>query len=134
MLSMAMSQIAWRPIFRESSSSSSDVANYGGNYSYPYKEEMEKRRLFLQSYQFCRKKTMKERIRCSFFRVKRVVLIRLRSAKKIRKNILWLIRNRYGIFFSIRRRTFVRLHNSNSINYYGNKKKKIRRSRFSCLW
>ncbi|THG19690.1 hypothetical protein TEA_024970 [Camellia sinensis var. sinensis] len=49
-----------------------------------YSMEMEKRQLFLRSYQFCRKKSVAERIKGSFFRVKRVVWSRFRSARKIR--------------------------------------------------
>nr|XP_027114998.1 uncharacterized protein LOC113733058 [Coffea arabica] len=74
--------------------------------------DMEKRQLFLRSYQFSRKKSMAERIKKSFFRVKRVIWVRLRSAKKIRK-MVWS-RLKYGFFFtSRRRRFFLRLHGNN---------------------
>ncbi|KAI8024539.1 hypothetical protein LOK49_LG03G00584 [Camellia lanceoleosa] len=74
--------------------------------------EMEKRQLFLRSYQFCRKKSDAERIKGSFFRVKRVVWSRFRSARKIRK-IVWF-RLRYGLFYSTTKRNFLRLHNPNT--------------------
>ncbi|KAI5658272.1 hypothetical protein M9H77_27065 [Catharanthus roseus] len=80
-----------------------------------YSDMMEKRQLFLRSYQFSRKKSMGERIKGSFFRVKRVICIRLRSAKKIRKAV-WL-RIRYGLFYNTRRRKFfLRLHSNNNDN------------------
>ncbi|KAG9130280.1 hypothetical protein Leryth_004274 [Lithospermum erythrorhizon] len=69
---------------------------------------MEKRQLFLRSYQFSRKKSVSERIKGSFFRVKRVVFMRLKTARKIRK-MVWL-RIRYGFFCFRRRRFFLRLH------------------------
>ncbi|CAL5354864.1 unnamed protein product [Camellia sinensis] len=77
-----------------------------------YSMEMEKRQLFLRSYQFCRKKSVAERIKGSFFRVKRVVWSRFRSARKIRK-IVWF-RLRYGLFYSTTKRNFLRLHNPNT--------------------
>ncbi|XAR49210.1 hypothetical protein NMG60_11032325 [Bertholletia excelsa] len=81
---------------------------------YPY-TDIEKRQLFLRSYQFSRKKTVAERIRGSFFRVKRVIWVRLRSARKIRR-MLWF-RIRHGLFFGFSRknqRRFLRLNNSNN--------------------
>lgn len=87
--------------------------------------DMEKRQLFLRSYQFCRKKTVSEKIKSSFIRVKRVIWVRLRSAKKIRK-MVWF-RIRHGLFYSTkRRRWFLRLHNHNNYCY--------RSSSYSCLW
>ncbi|CAI9765253.1 unnamed protein product [Fraxinus pennsylvanica] len=77
--------------------------------------ELEKRQLFLRSYQFSRKQSLTEKIKKSLFRVKRVIWGRFRSARKLRK-ILWL-KLKNGLFFtsSRRRRRFsLRLHNCNS--------------------
>ncbi|CAN4110839.1 unnamed protein product [Withania somnifera] len=78
--------------------------------------DIEKRQLFLRSYQFSRKKSVNERIKKSFFRVKRVIWVKLRSATKIRK-LIWL-KLKYGIFGYRRRRRrfFRRLQNSNYYN------------------
>ncbi|KAK7853558.1 hypothetical protein CFP56_035487 [Quercus suber] len=46
---------------------------------------MEKRQLFLRSYQFCRKRSLSERLKGSFIRVKRVICLRLRCARRFRK-------------------------------------------------
>ncbi|CAA2995373.1 Hypothetical predicted protein [Olea europaea subsp. europaea] len=76
--------------------------------------ELEKRQLFLRSYQFSRKQSLTEKIKKSLFRVKRVIWGRFRSARKLRK-ILWL-RLTNGLFFtssrrrSSSRRFFLRLH------------------------
>ncbi|KAL3538409.1 hypothetical protein ACH5RR_001775 [Cinchona calisaya] len=97
--------------------------------------EMEKRQLFLRSYQFSRKKSMSERIKRSFFRVKRVIWVRLRSAKKIRK-IVWS-RLKFGFFFSFRRRRFfLRLHSNNNKYYYTshNVPSSWPSSSSSCFW
>ncbi|CAJ2631805.1 unnamed protein product [Trifolium pratense] len=56
-------------------------------YYYPHEQHnyttiMEKRQLFLRSYQFTRKKTFSERIKGSFVRVHKVAL---RSARKLRR-------------------------------------------------
>ncbi|KAK6911732.1 hypothetical protein RJ641_023825 [Dillenia turbinata] len=72
---------------------------------------MEKRQLFLRSYQFSRKQSLTERIKRSLFRVKRVVCRRIKSARKIRK-LVWF-RLRFAFY---RRRKFLRLLNSNN-NY-----------------
>nr|XP_016442802.1 PREDICTED: uncharacterized protein LOC107768215 [Nicotiana tabacum] len=74
--------------------------------------DIEKRQLFLRSYQFSRKKSLSERIRRSFTRVKRVICVKLRSARKLRK-LVWL-KLKYGIFSSRRRRFFLRLHNTSN--------------------
>ncbi|KAK4339807.1 hypothetical protein RND71_041269 [Anisodus tanguticus] len=77
--------------------------------------DMEKRQFFLRSYQFRRKKSVSERIKKSFFRVKRVIWVKLRSVRKIRK-LVWL-RLKYGIFgYRGRRRFFRRLQNSSYYN------------------
>ncbi|GAA0154112.1 hypothetical protein Leryth_011893 [Lithospermum erythrorhizon] len=73
--------------------------------------DMEKRQLFLRSYQFSRKKSVTERIKGSFFRVKRVASLRLKSARKMRK-MVWSRLLKYGFFCNRRRRfRFLRLHN-----------------------
>ncbi|XP_073029355.1 uncharacterized protein [Primulina eburnea] len=75
--------------------------------------ELEKRQLFLRSYQFSRKQSVSERIRRSFFRVKRVIWVRFRSIRKLKK-ILWLkLKNGILSFTARRRRFFRRLSNYN---------------------
>lgn len=71
---------------------------------------MEKRRLFLRSYHFCRKRTLTERIKGSLIRTKKAMWLRLRSARKIRR-LVWS-RLRYAFCFR-RRRRFLRLVNHN---------------------
>lgn len=88
--------------------------NYSGLGAMGY-TELEKRQLFLRSYQFSRKQSLSHRIKKSFFRVKKSIFIRFRSARKLRK-MLWL-KLKNGLFR--RRRFFLRLHNSNyNYNYY----------------
>ncbi|GMN23202.1 hypothetical protein TIFTF001_000039 [Ficus carica] len=108
----------------ESFGSSHSCSNYldGNSYNYNYNYMMmEKRQLFLRSYQFCRKQTLSERIRRSLVRVKRVIWLRLKSARRIRK--LACFRIRCG--FSYRRRRFIRLITVNHNKYYFNN---------NCLW
>ncbi|KAF3454761.1 hypothetical protein FNV43_RR05209 [Rhamnella rubrinervis] len=75
---------------------------------------MEKRQLFLRSYQFCRKKSLAEKIKRSLIRVKRVICLRLRSARRFKGLVCF--RLRHGL--SYRRRRFLRLLN----NYHFHKK------------
>ena len=84
---------------------------------------MEKRQLFLRSYQFSRKRNFSERIKSSFIRVKRVICLRLRSARRIRK--LVCSRLRYGFYY--RRRRFLRLLNNHNHNYNKNNSS-------NCFW
>ncbi|KAL9685624.1 hypothetical protein QQ045_023075 [Rhodiola kirilowii] len=49
---------------------------------------MEKRQLFLRSYHFSRKRSVSERINRFAVKVKRVILFRLQSVKKLRK-VAW---------------------------------------------
>ncbi|PIN08211.1 hypothetical protein CDL12_19220 [Handroanthus impetiginosus] len=89
--------------------------------------ELEKRQLFLRSYQFSRKQSVTEKIKKSLFRVKKVICIRFRSARKLRK-MLWL-KLKNGFFFTTRRRRFfLRLSNSNYGYYHRSSK------RSSCFW
>ncbi|GMJ11728.1 hypothetical protein HRI_004842000 [Hibiscus trionum] len=69
---------------------------------------IEKRQLFLRSYQFCRKRTLTERIKTSLVGFKRVIRFRLRSARKLRRMVLSRIR----FAFSCRRRRYVRFKNN----------------------
>ncbi|PSS08438.1 Lamin tail domain-containing protein [Actinidia chinensis var. chinensis] len=117
---MALNQGGMGPVFTRSESTGHPY------YYHPY-TDMEKRQLFLRSYQFSRKKTIGERIRGSFFRVKRVIWVRLRSARKIRK-ILWF-RLRYGLFYAARKRKFLHLHSPNNNNNNSNKS-----CSSSCFW
>ncbi|KAF7805005.1 uncharacterized protein G2W53_044116 [Senna tora] len=66
---------------------------------------MEKRQLFLRSYQFCRKKSLTERLKGSLVRVKKVVCLRLRSARRLRK----LVFSRFKCGFYYRRRRILDL-------------------------
>lgn len=83
---------------------------------------MEKRQLFLRSYRFCRKKSLKERVKGSLVRVKKVLWLRLRSAKKLRRLFFSRIRIKCGFYY--RRRRFSRLLSAHN--------RKIDSS--SCLW
>ncbi|OIT40419.1 hypothetical protein A4A49_59042 [Nicotiana attenuata] len=87
--------------------------------------DLEKRQLFLRSYQFSRKQSVTEKMKNSFFRVKRVIWVKLKSARKIRK-LVWL-RLKYGIFGCRRRRVFCRLQNSSNNCYTTG-------CSSSCLW
>ncbi|XP_062081694.1 uncharacterized protein LOC133788284 [Humulus lupulus] len=82
---------------------------------------IEKRQLFLRSYQFCRKKSLTERIKISLVRAKRVIWLRLKSARRFRK--LACFRFRCG--FSYRRRRFIRLLNNHN---------KCNNSNSHCFW
>ncbi|KAJ9186082.1 hypothetical protein P3X46_005624 [Hevea brasiliensis] len=75
---------------------------------------MEKRQLFLRSYQFCRKKSLTERMKTSLVGVKKVIWLKLRSACKLRR-LLWS-GLRYSFYFR-RRRTFLRFRSPNH-HYY----------------
>ncbi|KAI3676105.1 hypothetical protein L1987_85704 [Smallanthus sonchifolius] len=79
---------------------------------------VEKRQLFLRSYQFSRKQSASQRMKRSLFRMKRLIWVKLRSVKKIHK-MIWF-RLRHGFFFGFRRKRFVRLnhHNNNSLCFY----------------
>ncbi|KAM7272265.1 hypothetical protein ACFE04_026928 [Oxalis oulophora] len=66
----------------------------------------EKRRLFLRSYQFSRKKSLKEKIKTTLSKAKKVIWVKLKSARKIRK-FVWS-RLRFA-FYSHRRKRFLRL-------------------------
>ncbi|KAJ4892982.1 Uncharacterized protein Rs2_19776 [Raphanus sativus] len=84
---------------------------YGGGGGY-----VEKRQLFLKSYQFSRKQGLTERIKTSVRRVvKKVVWMRLRSARRM-KRVVW---SRLKMAFFYRRRRFFRLLHPNkpSSNY-----------------
>nr|AFK34771.1 unknown [Lotus japonicus] len=71
---------------------------------------MEKRQLFLRSYQFCQKKSFTERIKGSLIRAKKVLWLRLwsSSAGGFRKLVFF---PRFRCTFYYRRRRFSRLLN-----------------------
>ncbi|KAI3439366.1 uncharacterized protein J3R85_004780, partial [Psidium guajava] len=93
---------------------------------------MEKRQLFLRSYQFSRKRTLSERIKRSFTRVKRVLCFRLRSARRLRRLVCArLSRLRHRLCYSRRRSRFLRLLCSN--NFCNNQKRYSSSSCFSCF-
>ncbi|XP_030462541.1 uncharacterized protein LOC115682450 [Syzygium oleosum] len=78
---------------------------------------MEKRQLFLRSYQFSRKRSLSERIKRSFTRVKRVLCFRLRSARRLRKLVCSrLSRLRHRLCYSRRRSRFLPLLCNNNCN------------------
>ncbi|KAI3980907.1 hypothetical protein MKX01_025472 [Papaver californicum] len=69
-------------LLRSGSSSMNINNNQMKQHSY-----MEKRQVFLRSYQFSRKTSFLEKIKITLLRVKRLFLLRLRSAFKIRRMI-----------------------------------------------
>ncbi|KAL8481957.1 hypothetical protein ACS0TY_028193 [Phlomoides rotata] len=86
--------------------------NYGPPGMGGYKEQVEKRQLFLRSYQFSRKQSVGDRIKKSFFRVKKVIWVRLISARKLRKMLCFRIRitgGGGGLFRRKRRSHYCRL-------------------------
>ncbi|XP_015570443.1 uncharacterized protein LOC8274982 [Ricinus communis] len=83
---------------------------------------MEKRQLFLRSYQFCRKQSLSERMKRSLVKIKKGMWLRLRSARKLRR-LVWS-RLRFA-FYCRRRRRFLRLLSPNHHNSY---------SSSSCFW
>ncbi|KAK2634680.1 hypothetical protein Ddye_029472 [Dipteronia dyeriana] len=111
-----------RPVFRSNSESfgymNMEQSNNNSNNNNNMVMMMEKRQLFLRSYQFCRKRSLSEKIRASFTRVKRVMWLRLRSARKIPKLVWSRLRFRWG--FNYRRRRFLRLVNNNYYYYFYN--------------
>ncbi|KAI3810594.1 hypothetical protein L1987_20215 [Smallanthus sonchifolius] len=79
--------------------------------------EVEKRQLFLRSYQFSRKQSAGQRMKRSLFRMKRLIWVKLRSVKKIHK-MIWF-RLRHGFFYGVRRKRFIRLnHHNNSLCFW----------------
>ena len=79
----------------------SDSFGYYSNYCcYPHEQQnytlMEKRQLFLRSYQFSRKKSFSERIKGSFVRLKKVVI---RSARKLRRLKFSVFRIKCGFYY-----------------------------------
>ncbi|XP_028779417.1 uncharacterized protein LOC114735826 [Neltuma alba] len=102
------------PIFRSDS-----FGHYYPEMNHNYYTLMEKRQLFLRSYQFSRKQSLPERIKRSFVRVKKVVWLKLRSALRLRR----LVCSRIKCSFYYRRRRFFRL-----VNAYNSK------NDVSCFW
>lgn len=83
-----------------------------GYYHYPDQTVMEKRQLFLRSYQFCRKKSISQRIKGSLVRVKKVVWLRLKSARKLRRLVFSRFRIKCGFYY--RRTRFSSLLNGHN--------------------
>ncbi|KNA21342.1 hypothetical protein SOVF_043810 [Spinacia oleracea] len=105
-MAVAMTHLA--PIFRtESGPWYQTNGDHQSNY-------LEKRQLFLRSYQFSRKQSLGERIKRSLVRVKRLLLVRARSVRKIRK-VVWS-RLRF-VIYNKRRRLFKLL---NQYYYFNN--------------
>ncbi|KAK9670059.1 hypothetical protein RND81_13G174000 [Saponaria officinalis] len=70
---------------------------------------LERRQLFLRSYQFSRKRSLGEKLKRSLVRVKRLFSVRFRSARKLRR-VVWSDL-RYALY--VKRRRLSRL-----VNYY----------------
>ncbi|KAL1831875.1 hypothetical protein ACET3Z_001526 [Daucus carota] len=97
--------------------------------------ETEKRALFLRSYHFSRKQSFSERIKKSFFRIKRVIRVRLRSAKRLRKMVWFRLKN--GMLCSTRTRTrFLRMQSRDAQKVWTRRRCKAYVSSWpsSCLW
>ncbi|XP_050224429.1 uncharacterized protein LOC126674096 [Mercurialis annua] len=83
---------------------------------------MEKRQLFLRSYQFRRKQSLTERMKKSLVKVKKILWFKLRSARKFRR-LVWS-RLRFA-FYCRRSRKFLRILSPNHHKYS---------SPSSCFW
>ncbi|KAJ1393317.1 hypothetical protein SESBI_35037 [Sesbania bispinosa] len=97
------------PLFR------SESFGYYYCYYYPDHTMMEKRQLFLRSYQFCRKKSLTERIKGSLVRVKKVVWRRLRSTGRLNRFVFSMFRIKCGFYY--RKRCFSPLLNRHNNKY-----------------
>ncbi|KAK7269503.1 hypothetical protein RIF29_22234 [Crotalaria pallida] len=93
-----MGSLTMNPLFRSESFGHYPEQNYS---------MIEKRQLFLRSYQFSRKKSLTERIKGSMICVKKVVWLRLSSARKF-------VISRFKCAFYHRRRRFSKLLNRKS--------------------
>ncbi|KAE9589526.1 hypothetical protein Lal_00000423 [Lupinus albus] len=96
-----MGSFTMNPLFRTESF---------GHHNYHLEQNytmIEKRQLFLRSYQFSRKKSLTERIKGSLIRVKKILCLRLRSAKRF-------VFSRFKCAFYYRRRRFSKLLNRKS--------------------
>ncbi|KAE9611889.1 hypothetical protein Lal_00048877 [Lupinus albus] len=91
-----MGSLTINPFFR---------TEYFGYYPEHNYTMLEKRQLFLRSYQFSRKKSLTERIKGSIFRVNKVVWLRLRSVRKF-------VFSRFKCAFYYRRIRFSKLASS----------------------
>ncbi|XP_006408009.2 uncharacterized protein LOC18023935 [Eutrema salsugineum] len=88
-----------------------------GYYGYGYGGGgyVEKRQLFLKSYQFSRKQSLTEKIKRSVRRVvKKVVWLRLKSARRLKR----VVCSRLKTAFFYRRRRFFRLLHPNKPSSY----------------
>lgn len=96
--------------------------------------ETEKRAVFLRSYHFSRKQSFSEKIKKSFFRIKKVIRVRLRSAKRLRKVVWFRLKN--GLFYSTRTKTrFFRLQTRDARKVWTRKSWGSYGSSWpSCLW
>ncbi|XP_039118443.1 uncharacterized protein LOC120254398 [Dioscorea cayenensis subsp. rotundata] len=70
---------------------------------------MEKRQLFLRSYHFSRKRTTMDRIRRSLVRVRCLILVRLRTARRLPFLVWCRLRLKLRCLCPSRRRQFQRL-------------------------
>ncbi|CAJ1977909.1 unnamed protein product [Sphenostylis stenocarpa] len=106
-----MGSVSLNPLFK----SEPFGCYYYNNYYYPEQNNtmLEKRLVFLRSYQFCRKKSMTERIKGSLVRAKKIVWLRLRSACKLRRSLIFFSRFKCAFYYR-RRRFFHLLHTNNN--------------------
>ncbi|KAF5204230.1 hypothetical protein FRX31_006183 [Thalictrum thalictroides] len=107
MVTLGAMDMGWRSLSKRSSSTLSLTG--GGGLTISDESYYEKRRVFLNSYHFCRKTTVTDRIKASFISVSKqiIILFRLRSPKK------FYFRLRYR---STGRRRYHRLFNNRSNN------------------
>ncbi|KAL5068918.1 hypothetical protein RYX36_019805 [Vicia faba] len=115
-----MGSMSMNPLFR---SESFGYYNYFPDQNYTM---MEKRQLFLRSYQFCRKKSLTERIKGSLIRAKKVVWLKLRHARGLRK-LVFFPRFKCAFYYR-RRRFFSQLLNTSSNSH------KLKTESSTCLW
>ncbi|KAL8205957.1 hypothetical protein R6Q57_009508 [Mikania cordata] len=94
------------PIFKIESLTGMGAGAGAGMGAYTTITEVEKRRLFLRSYQFSRKQSTGQKLKRSFFRVKRLIRVKLRSAKKM----IWFRLRLYRF----RRKSFMPLNHHNT--------------------
>jgi hypothetical protein len=99
-----MGSVTMNPLFRSESF---------GYYNYNFPDQnytmIEKRQLFLRSYQFCRKKSLTERIKGSLVRAKKVVLLKLRYGHGGLRKFVFFPKFKCGFYY--RRRKFSQLLN-----------------------
>ncbi|KAE9615914.1 hypothetical protein Lalb_Chr04g0260261 [Lupinus albus] len=107
-------KILTNPLFRSESFAyyNNNNNNYVHDQNHYSNTMIEKRQLFLRSYQFSRKKKLSERIKGSLVGVKKVVWLKLKSAMKLRRLVFSRFRIKCGFYY--RRSRFSRLINAHN--------------------